>query len=74
MPMGSGMVISNVYQTLPAGSVFRVYIKRDNSTNWEELSMDDSNASYIFYLLDGNLSIFSYYENESDTPDIKLIY
>jgi len=71
---GSGIVISNVYQYLPAGSVFRVYIKRDNSTNWEELLTDDPNSWYVFYLLNGDLSIFSYYEDEGDTPDIKLVY
>lgn len=71
---GSGIIISNVYQSLPTGSVFRVYIKRDNSTNWEELLMDDPNSAYTFYLLDGHLQIFSYYENENDTPDIKLVF
>jgi hypothetical protein len=71
---GSGIGISNVYQSLPAGSVFRVFIKRDNSTNWEELIMDDYNSWYTFSLLDGDLNIFSYHEVESDTPDIKLVY
>lgn len=71
---GSGIVISNAYQSLPAGSVFRTFIKRDNSTNWEELIMDDYNSWYTFSIWDGNLHIFSYYENESDTPDIKLVY
>ena len=71
---GSGIGISNVYQYLPAGSVFRAYIKRDNSINWEELTMDDYNSWYTFSVLDGDLNIFSYHENESDTPDIKLVY
>ena len=71
---GSAIVISNVYQYLPAGSVFRAYIKRDNFTNWEELTMDDYNSWFTVYLLDGDLHIFSYYDGESDTPDIKLVY
>jgi hypothetical protein len=71
---GSGIVINNVYQALPAGSVFRIYIKRDNSNNWEELIIDDYNSWYTFSLWDGDLHIFSYYENESDTPDIRLVY
>lgn len=70
---GSGIVISNVYQYLPAGRVFRVYIKKDNSTTWEELIMDDYNSWYNFSLLDGNLVIYSNYD-ETDTPDIKLVY
>jgi hypothetical protein len=71
---GSSIIITNIYQYLAAGSVFRVYIKRDNSINWEELPMSDPNAWYSFSLIDGNLHIYSYHDNESDTPDIKLIY
>jgi hypothetical protein len=36
--------------------------------------MDDYNSWYTFSLLDGDLNIFSYYEDESDTPNIKLVY
>ena len=70
---GSAITINNIYQHLPTGSVFRVYIKKDNSTNWEELIMDDYNSLYYFFLIDGNLGIYSDYD-ETDTPDIKLVY
>jgi hypothetical protein len=70
---GSSIIIPNVYQYIPLGSVFRVYIKRDNSLNWEELIMDDSNSWYSCSLIDGNLYIWSNY-NETDTPDIKMVY
>jgi len=70
---GSGITIKNVYQNLPAGSVFRVYIRKDNSVNWEELLMEDYNALYEFYLSKGDLYIYSNYD-ETDTPDIKLVY
>ena len=70
---GSTITINNIYQNLPTGSVFRVYIKKDNSTNWEQLIIDDYNSLYYFFLLDGNLVIYSEYD-ETDTPDIKLVY
>jgi hypothetical protein len=73
IPWGSGILIHNVYQYLPAGSVFKVYIKKDNSTNWEELIMDDYHSDYHFSLLNGDLFIYSDYD-ESDTTDIKLVY
>jgi hypothetical protein len=70
---GSGITVNNIYQYVPPSSVFRVYIKKDNSTNWEELLMDDPNSWYNFSLLNGNLFIYSNYD-ENDTPDIKLVY
>ncbi|HEU5164903.1 MAG TPA: hypothetical protein VFU29_05155 [Chitinophagaceae bacterium] len=71
----STITINNIYQYMPAGSVFRVYIKKDISTNWEELIMDDFNSYswYTFSFLDGNLVIYSN-NYETDTPDIKLVY
>jgi hypothetical protein len=70
---GSEITINNIYQYLPAGSVFRAYIKRDNSTNWVELKMDDGNSYYITSLYNGNLGLWSN-DDETDTPDIKLVY
>jgi hypothetical protein len=72
---GSSIILANVYQYLPASGVFRVYIKKDNSVSWSELIMDDPdpNSWYSFSLMNGNLYIWSYY-NETDTPDIKLVY
>ncbi len=70
---GSAITIKNVYQNLPVGRVFRVYIRKDNAVNWDELLIDDNNSWYMFYLLNGNLYIYSNYD-ETDTPDIKLVY
>ena len=71
---GSAIIIHNVYQYLPApGTPFTAYIKRDNSTNWDELVMNDSNSYYVTNLLNGNLILWSSYD-ETDTPDIKLVY
>ena len=70
---GSAIVIKNVYQFLPVGSVFKTYIKRDSSTIWEELVMSNNNSPYDFAIMNGNLSIWSTYE-ETDTPAIKFKY
>jgi len=71
---GSAIIIYNVYQYLPApGTPFTAYIQRDNSANWEELIMNDPNSYYVTSLLNGNLILWSTYD-ETDTPNIKLIY
>jgi hypothetical protein len=70
---GSAITIKNVYQNLPVGSVFRVYIRRDNSTDWVELEMDNYNSYYLTDLVNGNLSLWSSFD-ESDSPDIKLVF
>jgi len=70
---GGEITIKNVYQDLPAGSVFKVYIKKGNSVNWEELLMEEYNSWYMLYLLNGDLHIYSNYD-ETGTPDVKLVY
>lgn len=70
---GSGIIIPNIYQYQPAVTVFKAYIKRDNTNTWEELMFDNYNSYYSVSLMNGNLGIWSQ-ANESDTPDIKLLY
>lgn len=70
---GSQLIVPNVYQYLPSGSVFKMYIKRDNSTTWEELKIDDANSYYLTDILHGDLMTWSGVD-ETDTPNIKLVY
>ncbi|MBS1919506.1 MAG: hypothetical protein JST17_04555 [Bacteroidetes bacterium] len=70
---GSQITINNFSQLIPAGHVFRVYIKRNNSAAWEELVFDDYTAYYSVAIMNGKLSIWSSFK-ETDTPDIKLVY
>lgn len=78
-PMGCHVEIANLYSQLPAGSVFKIYIQRDNSVNWQEVihesSQSSADTSYTYTLYNGNLFIFSYSSSEmTDTPNIKLVY
>src|SRR5215218_5992671 len=68
---GSEIIVPDVYQYLPPGSVFRAYIKRDQSGTWEVLVPDDTTTSYyVMSLVHGDLSAWSSF-GETDTPDIK---
>lgn len=71
---GSLLIIDNIYNYISPGSVFKIYIKRDNSQNWEELIVDDeSQPVYWTYLNDGTISIWCATQ-EYDTPDIRIEY
>ena len=69
---GSVIIIPNIYQYMPAGSVFRTFIKKGNSTNWEELFFGE-HSWYSLDLINGKLIIWSNYD-ETDVADIKLVY
>ena len=78
-PMGCHVEIANLYSRLPAGSVFKVYIQRDNAAIWEEVIQESTQLSadtlYTYSLYNGSLFIFSYSSSEmEDTPNIKLVY
>ncbi len=80
-PMGCHIEIKNIYSHLPAGSVFQIYIQRDNSANWEEVINDESSqlpegVKYTYKLYNGNLYIFTYNnsDEQTDTPNIKIVY
>jgi len=70
---GSQIAIPDIYQYIPIGSVFKVYLRRENSEIWEEIIFDDYNSIISYYLLNGNLSLYSY-GDEIDSPDIKIEY
>ncbi len=78
-PMGCHLEIKNIYSRLPAGNVFRIYIQRDNSANWEEVIHESSqlpqDVQYTYTLYNGSLFIFTYSSlEEVDTPNIKIVY
>lgn len=70
---GSQIIIPNIYQYMPAGAVFKIYMKRDNSNSWEELVYDDDQANYLVGIGNGTMFIWSTYD-EKDTPGIKLVF
>jgi len=78
-PMGCHVEITNLNSQLPAGSVFKIYIQRDNTANWEEVIHESSQSStdilYTYTHYNGSLFIFSYSSSEmEDTSTIKIVY
>lgn len=70
---GSAIVVNNIYQFVSMGTVFKTYIRIDNTTIWEELVPGNDNSWYIYSIMNGSLCVWSTYD-ETDTPDIKLVY
>jgi hypothetical protein len=71
------LVVKNVYGPMPVGSVFRVFMKIDNSGGWVEAIKDGKpglgKAWYLYYLNDFYLTVWSGYD-EGGTADIMLVY
>lgn len=70
---GCWIDIPELYNYLPTGTTFRVFIKRDNSTIWEE-ALYGSQTGYGYWVEnDGHLIVYG--DNlGNDTPDVKIIY
>ena len=69
---GSAIMIRNIYQYIPTGRVFKMFIRKGNSTSWEEILIGD-NALYSVHILNGTLGIWSS-ADETETVSIKLVY
>jgi hypothetical protein len=66
----------DIFFIIPSNSISHVYIKRDNSSDWVEVLYDFPNPAsyrYLYSINLGNLWVHTDYD-ESDTPDIKIIY
>lgn len=81
--------IADFYAIIPRESLFRIFVKPNGSTNWEDvpgMTMSGSlNNSYEYFIerrlpdgagmyANGSLFIFFYGSDTSDTPDIKIVY
>ena len=71
--------IPNIYNYLPIGIPYKVFIKRDNASDWVEASPDWQSivGIYAFSIsTDGELWIYTYDPSQTftDTPDIKIIF
>lgn len=70
--------IENIYSHLPSGSVFRIYIQRDNSVDWTEVVHENWEVEvhdYAYILYSGNLITYHWGNPEPrDTPNIKIAY
>ncbi len=72
--------IKNIYTHLPVNGVFKIYMKRDNSTAWHEaFPISQSNGSkYAYDFYNGTLVIYgidySGGDMFDDTPDIEIVF
>lgn len=69
---GSAILIPNIYQYVPAGKIFRVFIRKNSSSSWEELFFNED-SFYGVKLVNGTLIIWSTYD-ETEFVEIKLVY
>ena len=70
----SFIIIPDLYTHLPAGVFFKVLMKRDSSHTWQEI-LQTGTYDFGFYIDNDDLWIMSLTgSNETDTPDIKIIY
>ncbi|HEX7846774.1 MAG TPA: hypothetical protein VF476_13310 [Chitinophagaceae bacterium] len=70
------ITITQLYNIIPPDRVFKVFIKRDNSTIWHEvLSAEQMTTSvYGYALRKGTLWIYNPGFDIGDSPDIKIVF
>tara|TARA_R100000935_G_scaffold37280_1_gene58350 strand:+ start:1112 stop:2140 length:1029 start_codon:yes stop_codon:yes gene_type:complete len=88
-PWYSTLAITDFYSKIPRESLFRIFLKRDGSSDWQDVpgySMSSSFTSSYDYFIErripdgagmyanGSLYISYYGADTSDTPDIKIVY
>ena len=70
----SFIIIPGLYTHLPANAFFKVFMKRDNANTWQEV-LQTGASDFGFFIDNGDLWIMSLTgSNETDTPDVKIIY
>lgn len=88
-PWYATLEVPNVYSKITPESLFRIFVKRDGSTNWEDVPgnvISGSQNSLYDYFIErrlpdgagmysiGSLFILYYGSTTSDSPDIKIVY
>ena len=87
-PWYSEVEVKDIYSIITPESRFRVFIKRDSSAVWEDVSgstTEDSNVTYDYFIdrrlpdgagiySDASLIIRTYRGDPNDTPDVKIVY
>ena len=73
---GCWVEIPNLYSHVPAGILFRVFIKRDNTNTWEEAIYGSQTSNYGFLVDTSSLIVYiaGSANSDNDTPDIKIVY
>ena len=87
-PLYTEVEVKNIYDIIPAEALFRVFIKRDGSNVWEDVSGSTTEYSTVNYdysierrlpdgagmYTNGSLFITVYGSDATDTPDVKIVY
>lgn len=85
-PWWSTLEIADFYRAISRESLFRIFVKRDGSTNWEDVPALSKTLTYNYFIerrpdgagmyLIGSLYILYIGSDPypSDTPDIKIVY
>jgi len=84
-PWYSSLELQNIYSYVPLGQAIKVFVKRDNSTDWEEIQLVSNTGlggSYEYFIEErpdgagiytyGSLYVFYYGNDTEDTPDVKV--
>lgn len=88
-PWYPSIQIKNFNHLIPQGNVFKIFIKRDNNTQWVEVPLFSPSSTsmlvkYEYFVetrpdgagmyIYGSLYIFYYGMDTKDTPSVKIIY
>ncbi|MGM5471350.1 PKD domain-containing protein [Flavobacteriaceae bacterium LMO-SS05] len=88
-PWYATLQIADFYDNIPRESLFRIFVRRDGSTNWEDVPgwamSGPQNNLYDYFIerrlpdgagmyTNGSLYISYYGTDTFDTPDIKIVY
>jgi len=84
-PLYSSLELQNIYSYVPQGQPIKVFVKRDDSTDWEEIQLvsnTGTTALYEYFIEErpdgagmynyGSLYLFYYGNDTGDSPDVKV--
>ncbi len=84
-PWYNTLEVKNIYTYIPAGTPIKVFVQRDNASEWKEATPVSNNLSSVYeYFIEtrpngngfftsyGSLYIFYYGRDTDDTPDVKI--
>ena len=84
-PFYSSLELPNIYSYVPPGQPIKVFVKRDDGTDWEEIQLvsnTGSTALYEYFIEErhdgagmynyGSLYLFYYGNDTDDSPDVKV--
>jgi hypothetical protein len=84
-PWYNTLEIKNIYTYIPTGTPIKVFVQRDNASEWKEASPESNNVSNVYeYYIEtkpngnnfwtsyGSFYVFYFGRDTDDTPDVKI--